>query len=252
MEILPWLNAGMTIAAKQVRDVCLANVAESQRARRSENADGINDAEHEACCVGRTVRIRCHGQSELLLLLPYLENPMKILASVCFALALSASVNAYAVTSLEDGSSFSKIVNVDSGFAFTHTYSFHLDFSGLAMIGASVQELKLGDLMDIDWADTNAFVVRDAANNVLFSAGENGNPIGSFSFDNLSLAARDFSITLSGEAIGKLDPAGTYAISLIAAAAPAEISPVPETSSVAMLLGGLGLLGVFARRRVQA
>ncbi|MEC5386758.1 FxDxF family PEP-CTERM protein [Uliginosibacterium sp. H3] len=173
---------------------------------------------------------------------------MKFPAKLCMALALTGAMNAYAVTSLQDGSTFSKIVNVDSGFAFTHTYNFHLDFTGPAIIGASVQELKVADLLDIDWADANAFVVRDALNNVLFSAGETG-PIGSFSFDSLLLSTSDFSITLAGEGIGKLDPAGTYAIALFAA--PTQVTPVPEPASGAMLLGGAALLGFMARRRTQ-
>jgi hypothetical protein len=172
---------------------------------------------------------------------------MKIFAQLCLAFALVASVEAHAVNTLDDGESFSRIVNVDSGFSFTHTYNFHLDFAGPAIVGASVQELKLGTLLDIDWADTDAFVVRDSSNNVLFSAGEGGNPIGSFAFDTLSLPSRDFSITLAGEAIGSLTPAGTYSISVIAASMSA--APVPEAPAGAMLLGGLGLLGVLARRR---
>lgn len=172
---------------------------------------------------------------------------MKTLARICLALALASSAAAQAAVSLNDGSVYSKIVNVDSGFAFTHTYSFHLGFDGPAIIGASVQELKLGDLLDIDWADTNAFVLRDSFNNVLYSVGENGAAIGSFSFDSLSLPTRDFTITLAGEAIGKLDPAGTYALSIISS----QVSPVPEPASTALLLGGLGLIGVLGRRRAR-
>jgi hypothetical protein len=189
------------------------------------------------------------GSFRSLLHSPVWRFSMKFPVKLCLALVLASAMTAHAATTLQDGTSFSKIVNVDSGFAFTHTYNFHLDFAGPAMIGASVQELKLGNLLDIDWADTDAFVVRDSLNNVLFSAGEAG-PIGSFSFDSLMLPVRDFTITLAGEGIGKLDPAGTYAISLVAAGA--QVTPVPEPSSGAMLLGGAALLGFMARRRTQS
>jgi hypothetical protein len=84
---------------------------------------------------------------------------------------------------------------------------------------------------------------------VLYSAGENGNAIGSFSFDSLSMPTRDFTVTLSGEAIGKMDPSGTYAISLVSTAA--TVSPVPEPMSGLMLVGGLGVLGLFKRRTAK-
>jgi hypothetical protein len=172
---------------------------------------------------------------------------MNRLALLCLILALSLSASARAAISLDSGDAYSKVVNVDSGFDFIHTYNFHLDFTGPSLISVSTQELKLSNLLDIDWADNNAFVVKDASSNVLYSAGENGNAVGSFAYEGL-FGTQDFSVTLHGESIGMLDPAGMYVISVVAAAAPIT-SPVPEPASSALLLGGLGLIGAITRRR---
>jgi len=58
-----------------------------------------------------------------------------------------------------------------------------------------------------------------------------------------TLGAGDYYLAVSGSAVSK--SAGSYSLGV-------TVTPVPEPETYAMLLGGLGLMGVVARRRKQS
>jgi hypothetical protein len=65
---------------------------------------------------------------------------------------------------------------------------------------------------------------------------------GNLSIDNLFLVAGDYTTSVLGVFNGGF---GAYALAT-------SVTPVPEASTIAMMLGGLGLVGFMARRRKVA
>lgn len=135
---------------------------------------------------------------------------------------------------------------------FTDVYNF--TGSGiLGLMSSSLIETKLSDKTDIDWSDSLAFAVYnqwDGGGTLLASYGDPAVGTGSFAIEDLSVPSM-FSIVVQGRAIGTglnvFQPGlrGTYDLSVVA-------QPVPEPSSVLLMLGGLGGIGFLSLRRKAA
>ncbi len=92
--------------------------------------------------------------------------------------------------------------------------------------------------------DPLGFSIVDAATSTVVgvaTAGLNGSMV----IDALNLQAGDYATVVSG------DFNGSYGIYWLSTSVTA-VSPVPEASTLAMILGGLGLVGFMARRRKVA
>lgn len=112
---------------------------------------------------------------------------------------------------------------------FANTFNFSL--SSLSDLVASFSLTGLGSA---------TVSLRDGSGSVLGSFSASTLSSGSASFSNL--AAGNYSYSVTG---GSLLGAGTFTSTLT----PVNVSPVPEPGSLAMLLAGLGMVGVIARRR---
>jgi PEP-CTERM motif-containing protein len=160
---------------------------------------------------------------------------------------LAANAASFDLTGGPYASTSNKFNN--NNFNDIYNFSFQGD-AGIAS-GSSI-EYKLGSYIDIDWADTNAFVVYgglDGTGPVLASFNDPGTAAGSFSFTDLNVPTQ-FSVALSGHAIGNgnslFQPGlkGSYNLSVVA-------QPVPEPETYALMLAGLGAVGYIVRRRKQ-
>jgi hypothetical protein len=127
------------------------------------------------------------------------------------------------------GSSFADIFNINLatpsniagiGQSVSMTFSFPPPFGTVVLPPVSFSSVSL----------------LDSGNNTIWSSTPNAS---SFSFTGSSLAAGIYHLNVSGTASGY---GGGYAVSLMAA-------PVPEPGEWAMMLAGLGIVGIMARRR---
>lgn len=171
-----------------------------------------------------------------------------------FALALCGALSAPAMAvdaaiDLSSGSAGGGRQHVLApGASFVDRYFFSLGApmtGGLGVVdiayayaypGATVV-FDIGTLSASLWSDGGAVGSYDAGGDTLISAFGTGDPLaGSF-----QLAAGNYFFQVDGATVGATG--GVYGWS-------ANVSAVPEPRQYAMLMAGLGMLGVIARRRI--
>lgn len=113
---------------------------------------------------------------------------------------------------------------------FANTFSF-----SLSSLSDLVTSFSLSGLVG-----SATVSLRDGSGSVLGSFSASTLSSGSASFSNLAAGNYSYRVTGSGFLAG-----GTLTSTLT----PVNVSPVPEPGSLAMLLAGLGMVGVIARRR---
>jgi hypothetical protein len=124
---------------------------------------------------------------------------------------------------------YSADVTVGKGL-FSNTYDFSIPTLSDVGGGVSNLYLKIGKKT---WDISNLSLTLMSGSTVLGQGS---------AFDVLGLAQGNYSFTVAGNAIGT--KGGKYFFNAVAA-------PVPEPSSWAMMLGGLGLIGFMSYRRRQ-
>lgn len=154
------------------------------------------------------------------------------------ALALAAgSAGATTYTLPTNGAPVGSLV----GSSFADVFNFNLLApSNIAGIGQSVSMTfsfppPFGTVVLPPVTFTSVSLL-DSGNHIIWSS---GSPSANFSFTGSSLAADIYHLNVVGTASGY---GGGYAVSLMAA-------PVPEPGEWAMMLAGLGIVGIMARRR---
>ncbi|GGY14021.1 PEP-CTERM sorting domain-containing protein [Massilia dura] len=168
------------------------------------------------------------------------------LAMACAAVAAQAediSLPVSGIEVIEGAGAFSRLITGNhSGDTFTDTYAFDVtDASSFtANLYSNAGNAKVG-------LDITGFSLY-AGDGTLVSS---GTQVATGKFDHWSLdlskvaPAADYYVAVSGKVVSQA--AGTYS-GLVAVTA---IPPVPEPATYGMLLGGMALLGVAARRRSQ-
>jgi len=122
------------------------------------------------------------------------------------------------------------LVNVGAGNAFGDLFNFTLD-----------QELVVNQVLDfLGPLDFLTYSIFDSGATLIESAAVGFD--GKLRIEDLTLSAGSYTTYVSGILAGSF--AG-YSLT-------AAVSPVPEASTIAMMLGGLGLVGFMARRRKAA
>lgn len=161
-----------------------------------------------------------------------MKTSSKFLPSLCAAAALSAvaaspaSAAIYDLGTLSDNFNYTNIVyHQPSSSTFSDLFTFTIPESYTADITAFAQNLNLfGLILNIKDLDINL---------------DQGTP-GETTFADL--ASGNYAFDVSGQSNGFLG--GFYGIRLAG-----NLTPVPEPATYFMLLAGLGLVGVMARRR---
>lgn len=178
------------------------------------------------------------------------------------AILLAAFASAHAETfnfnySFVDGPSISGSLSGTMVGEFVENISdVHMTFNGTAFTGSLVG--ASWDAATHDWnSAAGAVLSTDAAkNNFIFADANPQTNYGSvnnyFYFVNSkdpAMGQQAFALNCNGDCtdVGFDQPTNNASWSLTAA-----IAPVPEPTSAAMLLAGLGLVGAIARRRRQA
>lgn len=137
---------------------------------------------------------------------------------------------------------------------FTDTFDFTFTSPAGGTVSSSAIEIKLGNFVDIQWDASKAFAIYSGFGGTgteLASFSAPSSTTGSFFVEDLALDDTTFSIVIKGQAIGTglsaFQPGlkGHYDLNVIA-------QPVPEPASMALMLAGLGILGVAKRRRASA
>jgi hypothetical protein len=155
---------------------------------------------------------------------------MMLVASLLFASSFAtAAVYNVDLTTGSDNT----IVGVSSAGVFADFFNFTLDQDSILD-----QDLDyFGAFSVLGFSIVNAGTM-----NVVGAATTMG---GNLSIDNLFLVAGDYTTSVLGVFNGGF---GAYAL----ATSVTSVTPVPEASTIAMMLGGLGLVGFMARRRKVA
>lgn len=166
-------------------------------------------------------------------------RPMKTRTFLAAA-ALYAAATAHAAPGTIDISSgsatFENTVGIPSGTAFSDVFNFTLLTPVTDFVG-SLLTVKLGT-KNIDFqsvALSGGSLPGDAAFGKL-----TGDPFEVWGLSHGALGAGNYTLTLAGTKFGA--GAVSYSGTL-------EVSPVPEPSSYALLLSGLGVVGWVAKRR---
>jgi len=166
-------------------------------------------------------------------------NVKAILAATLFAGAgfIAQSASAAAPTRVETLTLTGSSANFGSDY-YTPSYSFvdHFTFT----VGAS--DLDAGFRANqgkIDGIKISGFNLLDSTGALVQQGGGFG---GSWGIDTISIAAGTYSLEVIGKVTGNLH--GSYTGTL-------NVSPVPEPETYGMMLGGLALLGVVARRKAK-
>ncbi len=162
-------------------------------------------------------------------------NKMGLAASLVLASSL-ASANAYDLGDLTSTTTDFDVPASAAGF-FTDTFQFSL--STLSTFGALATSsiTSISEFLDIELVGSTSGTTYDIAG--VFSVAEytevsTGAPTW--------LSAGDYVLSISGIAG---DISTGYTVNTVT-------SPVPEPSSIALMLGGLGLVGFMAARRKKA
>jgi hypothetical protein len=163
---------------------------------------------------------------------PLLGHALALFAAVAGLQALPAAAGTYSAGTL-GGTPYINNVSVPVG-SFLDTYTFDLTHPGQDLVG-TVNSLEL------DWHGLSLLHISDlsATLQVVGSPGVIGSWTGNPMNVLAAVPAGSYQLALSGVADGSAG--GNYTLSLAA--------PVPEPESYAMMLAGLGLLGLAARRR---
>jgi hypothetical protein len=149
------------------------------------------------------------------------------------ASAAAAQAANYTIGAL--GNTYSKTVHVAGSFDDTYTFTLPSQFSGVT-----------GSYFAVDWAGTGL------STNLKLGMGAAGSP-SALSVDlPLNSTFNDFDVASYQSSFG-LTPGGSYWFRLSgsgdAASYTVTLAPVPEPETYALLLAGLGLMGVIGRRR---
>jgi hypothetical protein len=171
-----------------------------------------------------------------------MNNVRKVVAVALMSVGLVSTAGAasYSLGSLDaspalginhvNTGSFSDILNFDLAGSYSLVTSVVLDLSKLLSFGGS----DITKLTVALWDDPNG------SGQELYKSG-----VGDFQWKQGYLGKGDYSLVISGEAHGK---AATYGY---AVAAQTATPPVPEPGEWALMLSGLGLVGVVIRRRTK-
>ncbi|WP_338766537.1 FxDxF family PEP-CTERM protein [Massilia sp. METH4] len=175
-----------------------------------------------------------------------MTNMKNIAASL--ALACAAMTAQAADISLPDGSidvidgagAFSRLITGNhSGDTFTDTYAF--DVTGVSSLTANLYSNAGNANVGLDITGFSLY----SGDGTLVSA---GTQVSTGKFDQWSLdlsnvaGGTGYYVAVTGSVVSRA--AGSYSGDL-------AISPVPEPATYGMLLGGMALVGVVARRRAQ-
>ncbi|MET0378409.1 MAG: FxDxF family PEP-CTERM protein [Spongiibacteraceae bacterium] len=162
----------------------------------------------------------------------------KFLGSTVAAMALStmaasnASAAIYNLGEVSDGFSYTNVAyHLPSSTAFSDLFTFSVPTSYTADISSFVQDLTIFGIF---------FDVKNLKLELDGVAADAGSTKTSKSFTDL--AGGDYAFEVTGKSKGLLG--GAYKFNMTA-----NLSPIPEPATYAMLLAGLGLVGVMARRR---
>lgn len=165
-------------------------------------------------------------------------NVKAVLAATLFATAGLVAQSAYAITPTHVETLVlvgnSKVFGSD--YAATTSFVDHFTFT----IGAS--DLDAGFRANqgkVDGIKISGFNLLDSAGNLVQEGGGFG---GSWGIDSITIAAGTYSLEVIGKVTGSLH--GSYTGTM-------NVSAVPEPETYGMLLGGLALLGVVARRKAN-
>jgi len=133
----------------------------------------------------------------------------------------------------------------DSTFSDLFTFSVDTPFDAAGSLTSSY--LNVQQTKDLDITSFSLYRYDPATMNVLGTAiagidesGAGPNPTDVWSLSGFGLAQGDYALRIDGQVSGA--GGGAFGGDL-------NISPVPEPQTWAMLLGGLGLAGMLARRR---
>lgn len=155
-----------------------------------------------------------------------------LLASVALIVAASSANAAnYDLGVLSIGETYEEFSLTTKG-TFNDVISFSITEDSLSIFGAGLLNIVSGGKIRQFIENFDVSLV-DVENNVLGSGEDFTIPF---------LNAGSYKLLVSGNATGTSAVTGKYGINV-------EIAPVPEPSSVAMLLVGFAALGVAARRR---
>jgi hypothetical protein len=164
--------------------------------------------------------------------------------SVVAGMAVSSGAvqaNTYDLGTLTNGLTLGGAMHTGAGsfsdvFTFTLTSLSNVDFSGFSK-AFTMEMYSVGASIDLGAVSFKKFSLTTPAGTIGSSTSGH-----SFSFGGESLAAGTYSLGISGKTTGF---GGIYGVGLNTAA-------VPEPGEWAMMLAGLGLVGVVARRRNRA
>lgn len=177
------------------------------------------------------------------------------LRALALAAILSVTGNAYAASlglvathdlgDFDGGEIFLETFSVATAGTIDHSLTF--DITGNLYAGSGVFDLSLGNIINIDGLTAD-----------IFTSGNTVTPYASFTpygEDLLVLplgtyfGTGSYTLRIGGEAtgtgLGGLLPAGAYTVAAVTV-------PVPEPETWAMLLAGMGLIGLRARRKAKA
>lgn len=165
------------------------------------------------------------------------------LALACTAMGAQAddiSLPAGNVEVIDGAGAFSRLITGNhSGDTFTDTYAF--DLSGISSFTASLYSSAGNANVGLDITGFSLY----ANDGSLVSA---GTQVSTGKFDHWTLdlsnvaSGTGYYVAVSGSVVAQA--AGNYSGDI-------AISPVPEPATYGMLLGGMALVGVVARRRAQ-
>lgn len=160
-----------------------------------------------------------------------MRNITKLLISAI--MVISASVTANAALDLGDvsGESFTLSSNVVAPGSFDLTGSFQLGAGSGSAFGTKTFNIDYSDFTNIT---DFQFIVKDFfTGTTSFDSGVLNTQVSTQSF---TIGSGSYEVDFSGTTTG----GGFFAV---------NVAPVPEASVVAMMLGGLGVVGFMSKRR---